>query len=177
MKKQVVPIFGVIVVAIAIVVAVFINAALAVNEPQISAQCAGGNWVYPVKPANITKKFEKPAQNWLPGHRGIDLAAVDGQDIYAPEAGEISLDRNVAGTPVVVIKHGDLNSTFQPAKGTLSVGSAVKKGEVIGKLDPKNDTANTHCTQERCLHWGVKRGDDYLNPTTFVNCCPVVLIR
>ncbi|MCL2534203.1 MAG: hypothetical protein FWE39_08555, partial [Nocardiaceae bacterium] len=31
---------------------------------------------WPLRPRpRVVRAFEKPAQNWLPGHRGVDLAA------------------------------------------------------------------------------------------------------
>jgi murein DD-endopeptidase MepM/ murein hydrolase activator NlpD len=143
-----------------------------------NAACDKSPWVWPISPAHITKPFEKPPQNWLPGHRGVDLAASEEQDILAPQDGVVKLVQKIANTPIVVIDHQNgLRSTFQPASSDLKVGDPVKKGDVVGKVDAKDDFAQTHCTLEHCIHWGVKKGDDYINPAALVNCCPVVLLR
>jgi murein DD-endopeptidase MepM/ murein hydrolase activator NlpD len=44
----------------------------------------------------------------------------------------------------------------------LAVGTPVAKGDVIGTV------AAGHCAEIPCIHWGVRRGEDYLNPLSFV---------
>ncbi|RIY19575.1 peptidase M23, partial [Gardnerella vaginalis] len=40
--------------------------------------------VWPVKNVNIIKDFDAPAKPWLAGHRGVDLRAEEGTELYAP---------------------------------------------------------------------------------------------
>jgi murein DD-endopeptidase MepM/ murein hydrolase activator NlpD len=63
----------------------------------------------------------------------------------------------------ITIDHGNgLRSSFEPVESTLRPGDAVAEGSVLGRALPG------HCGGTPCIHWGVRRGDDYLNPLAFV---------
>lgn len=100
----------------------------------------------------------------MSGHRGVDLAAAhDGVPVTSPEAGTVSFAGLVVDRPVITIDHGNgLRSSFEPVESPLTAGDVVAKGEVIGTLLPG------HCGTVACLHWGVRRGDEYVNPLEFV---------
>lgn len=121
-------------------------------------------WQFPLSPAPaIARGFDPPAQNWLPGHRGVDLRAHDGQTVLAPENGTLTYVSELAGRGVVVIKHGQLRSTYEPVTSRLTVGDHVARGDIIGRLE----CGTGHCcvgAQVKCLHWGLLRGRQYLNP-------------
>ena len=69
----------------------------------------------------------------------------------------------VVDRPVITIDHGDgPRSSFEPLESTLAAGDVVAQGETIGTLQPG------HCGSLPCLHWGVRRGDAYVNPLDFV---------
>lgn len=112
----------------------------------------------------VIRGFEPPQQAWLAGHRGIDLAAVEGTKILAPADGVISFAAWLVDREVITIDHGNgLRSSFEPAKSLLAVGSAVKRGQLIGQLKGLG-----HCRPLSCLHWGVRREESYLNPLLFL---------
>lgn len=124
-------------------------------------------WDWPLKPASLSAGFDRPAQNWLPGHRGVDLVGQSGDQVLAAGNGVISFAGLVAGKGVVVIKHGKLRTTYEPVAASVSVGSRVRVGDVIGTLNP----GDSHCatqTSVSCLHWGLLRGEKYLNPLSLV---------
>ncbi|MER8187422.1 M23 family metallopeptidase [Kitasatospora sp. NPDC094015] len=110
------------------------------------------------------RRFEPPAARWAAGHRGVDLAAPAGAPIRAAAPGVVVFSGPVGGRPVVTVQHtgsGDppLRTTYVPVTGTTVVGSAVSAGDVIGTLADSGD----HCAAS-CLHWGLLRGDRYLDP-------------
>ena len=126
-----------------------------------------GRWVWPMNPHSLAGGFDRPAQNWLPGHRGVDLVGRAGDLVLAAGSGTIAFAGTVAGKGVVVIKHGSLRTTYEPVLASVSLGDRVRAGDVIGKLRP----GASHCAKSNsvyCLHWGLLRGDKYLNPLLLV---------
>ena len=111
-------------------------------------------------PGDIITAYDPPAMRWQAGHRGVDLAGYDGQNVKSMDAGTVSFVGKVAGKPVVVVTHGQLRSTYEPVVGIVAKGQQVKAGQVIGVLIEGHKS----CQPQVCLHLGLKRGDDYLNP-------------
>lgn len=106
----------------------------------------------------VLKDFDPPWPDWLPGHRGLDLRAVDGGGVLTPVSGVVAWVGHVGGIAVVVIRHGVARATYQPVSSSLSVGTHVSSGQLIGTL-----THGEHCPME-CLHWGLKIDGRYLDP-------------
>jgi murein DD-endopeptidase MepM/ murein hydrolase activator NlpD len=121
------------------------------------------NWPLTPRPA-VLRAFDPPDKPWLSGHRGVDLrSASDGAPVTSPENGTVSFVGVVVDRPVITVDHGNgLRSSFEPVRSTLSKGDAVGKGDRLGTLLPG------HCGAAPCVHWGVRRGDDYVNPLQFV---------
>lgn len=113
---------------------------------------------------HVTRSADIPQQNWLPGHRGVDLALEVGADVRAAEEGTVTFAGMVAGTPVVSIDHADgIRTTYQPVHARVRAGDAVTEGQVIGRLAPS--TRDEHDG----LHWGALTGrDSYINPLTLL---------
>jgi murein DD-endopeptidase MepM/ murein hydrolase activator NlpD len=123
------------------------------------------SWQWPLTPRPaVLKAFDPPPKPWLSGHRGVDLQAVsDGVQVTSPAAGRVSFVGVVVDRPVITIDHGNgLRSSFEPVESTLAAGNVVAAGEPVGTLHAG------HCAAVPCVHWGVRRGDDYLNPLQFV---------
>jgi len=128
---------------------------------------AAKRWDWPMKPARLSAGFDRPAQNWLPGHRGIDLVGRSGDKVFAAGNGVVTFAGTLAGKGVIVINHGKLRTTYEPVTASVVVGSQVKVGELIGILSP----GESHCASKRtanCLHWGLIQGEKYLNPLMLV---------
>jgi murein DD-endopeptidase MepM/ murein hydrolase activator NlpD len=128
---------------------------------------AAKRWDWPLQPAQLSSGFDRPAQNWLPGHRGVDLIGQSGDKVLAAGNGVVTFAGLVAGKGVVVIKHGSLRTTYEPVSASVLVGSKVRVGQVIGALVP----GESHCSSQTtvsCLHWGLIRGEKYLNPLSLV---------
>ena len=75
---------------------------------QFSAQpAAAAIWRWPLAgEPKILNAFDKPAEQWSAGHRGVDLAAAEGAPVIAPNRGRITFRGVVVDRPVVVIDHG-----------------------------------------------------------------------
>jgi murein DD-endopeptidase MepM/ murein hydrolase activator NlpD len=79
----------------------------------------------------------------------------------------------LAGREVVVVAHpSGVRSTFEPVAASGPVGSVVARGERVGVVSA---TAG-HCAPQTCVHWGVRRGDTYLDPLAFVGRARVILL-
>ncbi|MFE1588623.1 murein hydrolase activator EnvC family protein [Streptomyces sp. NPDC058737] len=135
-----------------------------VPDPGVPA--VARNWPVGVRPA-VLRGWEPPATPYGPGHRGVDLAAAGGTPVRAVAAGRVSFAGPVAGRGVVSLEltgTGDppLRTTYAPVEAVVEEGDVVAAGEVLGSVQP----AGSHCTG--CLHWGLLRGDVYLNPLSLL---------
>ncbi|EWT01506.1 peptidase M23 [Intrasporangium oryzae NRRL B-24470] len=146
------------------------------RAPSVTARplAGAGEWAWPLAPEpDVLARFAAPDPSWLPGHRGVDLAAGVRQVVLSPTAGVVSFSGVLAGRGVVVVAHpGGLRSTFEPVVDGPPVGSPVAAGAPIGMVGPTPG----HCAPATCLHWGVLRGRTYLDPLEFVVRAPVVLL-
>jgi len=70
-----------------------------------------------------------------------------------------------------VVSHGALRTTYLPVNPTVAVGTQVGTGQVIARL-----AAGHGCPGGTCLHWGLKRGDTYLDPLSLLDTGPVRLL-
>jgi murein DD-endopeptidase MepM/ murein hydrolase activator NlpD len=123
---------------------------------------AGAAWRAPVDgPLQVTRPFDPPAQRWAAGHRGVDLAAAPGTPVRAAGDGVVAFAGLVAGRPVVSVAHADgLRTTYEPVSPTVQAGQRVRAGTVLGTLLP----GHPGCPADACLHWGLLRGERYLDP-------------
>ncbi|MDF7665009.1 M23 family metallopeptidase [Bifidobacterium sp. ESL0745] len=126
---------------------------------------------WPVLPHVLVRRFKAPVQVWAPGHRGVDIAAVEGTPLLAPADGVISFVGIVAGKSVVSIRHKSLTLTLEPAQTLLPTGTPVVKGLPIGTVTGVSD----HCTGI-CVHWGVRKSrKEYRDPEKLVSKRKIVL--
>ncbi|MBG0739220.1 peptidoglycan DD-metalloendopeptidase family protein [Paeniglutamicibacter antarcticus] len=124
---------------------------------------AGWHWPLDPRP-RLIRKFDPPAKPWLAGHRGIDLAAAPGTPILAPANGTVVFSGWVVDRTVVTIEHTPgLRSSFEPVDSPLPEGTTVVIGQPVGIL-----AVSSHCPPAGCLHWGVRRGQVYLDPLQFI---------
>ncbi|WP_197321013.1 M23 family metallopeptidase [Saccharomonospora sp. NB11] len=129
------------------------------------------SWPLPV-PSAVVRPFDQPSTPYSAGHRGVDLAAVIGQDVVAAADGRVAFAGLVAGRGVVSIDHdAGLRTTYEPVRWSVSAGERVHRGQVVGTVAAEHPG----CPERACLHWGVRRGDDYLDPLRFVR--PVGALR
>ena len=122
-------------------------------------------------PGPVVRGFDPPDQPWLSGHRGVDLLGSIGADVVAAMAGRVVFAGTLAGRGVVVVSHGTVRTTYLPVRPVVQVGQQVGTGEVVGRL-----AAGHGCPGGSCLHWGLKRGDSYLDPLSLLETGPVRLL-
>lgn len=146
----------------------FVSTAVAHAEPgsRRGTRPAGLGWVWPLAgPHRVVEPFRPPRQQWLPGHRGVDLAGRPREPVRATAAGVVSFAGTVAGIPVVSVRHPDgLLTTYEPVRASVRAGQRVTGGQRLGRLVP----SGSHCPPRTCLHWGLRRGRDYLDPLSLV---------
>ena len=131
----------------------------------------------------VIHPFEKPAQRWSAGHRGVDLAVPEhDRRVYAPAPGKVVFSGTVVNRKVLVIAHPDgRRSTFEPMNETLPVGTTVTAGDVIGTVADaaggNGEQSYRRCSAP-CLYWGVRQGGarrdgsgktaEYINPMSLL---------
>ncbi|MFJ4245976.1 M23 family metallopeptidase [Streptomyces iakyrus] len=125
-------------------------------------------WPVGLRP-RVLRGWEPPATVYGPGHRGVDLAAPAGTPVRAVTAGRVSFAGRVAGKGVVSVDltgTGDppLRTTYEPVTATVEKGEEVDPGEVIGTVA----ASGSHCSAAPCVHWGLRRGEVYLNPLSLL---------
>ena len=125
---------------------------------------AASAWQAPLVPMTVTRHFEPPPTPYAAGHRGIDLAGEPGEAVLAAGAGEVSYAGLLAGRGVIVVVHGTLRTTYEPVRASVSRGARVTGGQEIGTLEP----GHPGCPIPACLHWGLLRGDTYLDPLSLL---------
>jgi murein DD-endopeptidase MepM/ murein hydrolase activator NlpD len=129
--------------------------------------------VWPLVPRpEVVSTFDPPSSPWGAGHRGVDLLGRPGQTVRAAAAGTIVFAARLAGRGVVVVDHGTERTTYEPVTATVDVGQHVAEGAPIGRLE----VATSHCFPRACLHWGLLRGETYLDPLALVGAGPVRLL-
>ncbi|WP_433391331.1 peptidoglycan DD-metalloendopeptidase family protein [Micromonospora sp. KLBMP9576] len=119
------------------------------------------------------RRFDPPPRPWLPGHRGVDLAAAPGATVRAAGAGTVLFAGLVAGRPVVTVGHADgLRTTHEPVSPAVRPGASLAAGAALGTLL----AGHPGCPAPACLHWGLRRGADYLDPLALLGLGPVRLL-
>ncbi|WP_374250464.1 murein hydrolase activator EnvC [Micromonospora sp. R77] len=137
-----------------------------------SRMSRAGVFGWPV-PGPPVRWFDPPPQPWLPGHRGVDLAAPAGAQVRSAGPGVVLFAGLVAGRPVVTVGHADgLRTTYEPVRPTVLPGARVVAGTPLGVLL----AGHAGCPAAACLHWGLRRDRDYLDPLTLLGLGPVRLL-
>jgi murein DD-endopeptidase MepM/ murein hydrolase activator NlpD len=132
-----------------------------------------GHALWPLQPQpEVVRRFDPPTSPWGAGHRGVDLLGAPGQPVHAALAGTVAFAGTLAGRGVVVVDHGGLRTTYEPVSPSVPVGTAVAAGGELGGLQ----TGLSHCLPRTCLHWGLLRGEEYLDPLSLLGFAPIRLL-
>ena len=126
--------------------------ALALTVASTASTASTISYVPPVD-APIIERFRPPACTWCPGNRGIDYATPPGAPVRASAGGVVTFSGSVAGDRFVVVAHADgLRTTYgYLATAIVAAGDRVVARQLLG-------------TAGGPLHFGVRRGDVYLDP-------------
>ncbi|GAB2910414.1 murein hydrolase activator EnvC family protein [Streptomyces mayteni] len=112
--------------------------------------------------------WDPPPTPWAAGHRGVDLATARGAEVRAAASGRVAFAGQVAGRGVLTIELDDggsppLRITHEPVLAAVEVGERVSAGQLVGELA----AGPFHCPSA-CLHWGLLRGETYLDPLSLL---------
>ena len=145
--------------AVVVLLACFVAPPDAVADPlPVTASVL---WDAPLPEAAVTRPFEALPHRYAAGHRGVDLAGAPGAVVLSAGDGLVVFAGMVAGRPVVSVDHpGGLRTTYEPVSPSVGAGQAVARGSPLGTLVE----GHPGCAAAACLHWGLRRGEDYLDP-------------
>jgi murein DD-endopeptidase MepM/ murein hydrolase activator NlpD len=162
-------------------------AILLASLPAISAEATPINerWVAPLAGKLIVvRTFDGAAyraNHYGPAHRGVDLLAEVGDQVFAPTDGVVAYVGVINSIPIVVIAHANsrntggadqrLRTTYLPVESELMVGDLVRKADPIGNI-----TSKQHFFGRTVLHWGERLSGEYKNPLRRLGA-PVILPR
>ncbi|MFD3587928.1 murein hydrolase activator EnvC family protein [Streptomyces sp. NPDC058683] len=129
--------------------------------PPATVPAIGRAWPVGVRPP-VLRGWEPPATVYGPGHRGVDLGAAPGTEVRAVAAGRVSFAGRVAGRGVVSVRLAgtDLRTTYEPVTAQVKKGEEVAAGQVVGTVE----RPGAHCGAGTCVHWGLLKGDVYVDP-------------
>lgn len=108
----------------------------------------------------VLREFSVGVADWDSGHRGVDLAGMPGQPVYASAPGTVRYAGALVDRGVVSIEHNGWRTTYEPLNPAVSAGMTVSKGQLIGYLT----SGHPGCVAPACLHWGLTDGTRYANP-------------
>lgn len=150
-----------------VAVAVLALAILPLGFLSPTADAAAGSLILssPAAPFEVERLSSLPAQPWLAGHRGIDLAADAGDPVASPGQGIVSFVGFVVNRPVVSIAHaGGLVTSLEPVDAAVAVGESVARGQAVGTVA----SSPGHCAPATCLHWGLRLDGAYVDPLDYL---------
>ena len=124
-----------------------------------------GKWRPPLRGnIDLARRFEKPPQNWNPGHRGVDLRTDASGAVLAANNGRVVFAGRVGGKPSISILHpGGVKTTYEPVTASVKKGDSVYSGQVIGRI-----AGGGHCSPGTCLHWGAIKLGEYIDPLSLL---------
>lgn len=128
-------------------------------------------WEWPLASHSLTAPFAAPPTRYAAGHRGIDLFAVAGTPVSAPDVATVRFSGVVVDRPVLTLDHGGgILSSYEPVVSELPVGTVVARGAVVGAV-----ASGGHC-DAACLHVGVRMDGEYVSPMLFFGRVPPAIL-
>lgn len=118
-------------------------------------------FAWPVPSPHVVRVFDPPPEPWLAGHRGVDLAVPPGSAVLSAGPGTVVFAGRLAGRGVVSVDHAHgLRTTYEPVEPVVQAGDELITGQALGTVS----AGHPGCPAAACLHWGLRRGDAYLDP-------------
>jgi murein DD-endopeptidase MepM/ murein hydrolase activator NlpD len=139
----------------------------------IPAQSFGKEQVLALPLASLTpedtlNQYLAPMTEYGSGHRGIDLPARIGDQVFSPATGELSFVGKVGYRNVVSVKFGNsLTASMEPVCSEILEGTQVDIDQVIGFVCQPDQEYVWHCV-ESCLHFGTRSEAGYFSPLTLI---------
>lgn len=144
-------------------------------EPALAPPATGSGFRLPLPPPpTVLTPFRPPSHRYGVGHRGVDLASVEGAVVTAAGAGTVVHAGRLVDRGVVSVEHpSGLRTTYEPVTATVRAGMTIAAGTVLGTLEAGHGS----CAPAHCLHWGARLPDDvYLDPLSLLGPLPVRLL-
>ena len=116
--------------------------------------------------APVIDRFRPPSTPYGPGNRGWEYRTEPGSAVRAAADGIVTFAGRVGPSSAVTITHADGLRTSYSYLESVEVreGAAVAQGQPIGRSGPR-------------LHFGVRRGDSYLDPATLFTAPTTIRVR
>lgn len=125
--------------------------------PKLPAYKGGYRW--PLAAGIVSSEF---GRRWNKPHEGIDIAADEGEPVFAAAAGKVlyASDRMRGYGNVVVLRHDSQVTTLYAHNRSLKVGlgETVEQGQVIAKLGSTGHSTGPH------IHFEVRRANVAVDP-------------
>jgi Peptidase family M23 len=118
-------------------------------------------WLIPPVDGSIGRRFQAPAVDWGPGHRGVDYLVPGAAPVAvrAAAAGRVAFAGSVAGVNAVTLEHaGDMETTYTNLLDVdVEEGQYVVQGTWIGRTRVAHEGIAG-------LHFAVKVDGVYVDP-------------
>ena len=136
---------------------------LALATYQVSASVVAYR---PPVDAPVIDRFRRPSTPYGPGNRGWEYLTESGTAVRAAADGIVTFAGRVGPSSAVTLTHADGLRTSYSYLESVDVreGEAVAQGQSIGRSGPR-------------LHFGVRRGDTYLDPATLFSAPTTIRVR
>lgn len=128
------------------------------------------NFIWPCPASGrISSAFgdrSSPTEGASTNHKGIDIPAPSGSSIVAAADGKvvISTYSYSAGNYIMIDHGGGLTTVYMHCSQLLvKEGETVKQGQTIAKVGSTGYSTGPH------LHFGVRSGGSYVNPSSYVS--------
>lgn len=129
--------------------------------PVTASETVTGSFIWPVNGGYVSDPFMSDRS-----HKGMDIAADSGTDIYAADGGTvIEAGWNDGGYGnYVMIDHGNGYVTLygHASEVYVSAGDIVSAGDVIAAVGTTGDSTGNHC------HFEIRYDGGFLNPASFI---------
>ena len=122
-------------------------------------------WAKPVPIFQVQREFLGPVSIYGPGHRGLDFAIEEEQQVTAPANGLITFSGAIVNRNIVTLRtrSGYLIS-FEQVCSKREAGEFVEQGQLLGQFCSISEDYG-HC--DNCVHFSVRGKNGYLNPKLF----------
>lgn len=125
-----------------------------------------GKYMWPTKSVYVTSHYGPRTLNGkYDYHIGIDLRAAVGTDIYAADGGKVIYTGYLGSYGYLIrIRHDNGDETYYAhmSKISVSTGSRVYKGQVIGKSGISGNVTGPH------LHFEIRKNGKTVNPIYYL---------